>query len=139
MQLSQNSWPQFPDFCWPMQLICPPPFQLPLCEMYMYQSPRCPTCKGCLLKIQFILTSPVSMKIIYSYLGVKMIYSCLDLIVFAVNELVTKYKLHEAGSAKRRHFSDEGQGLSDAITAASDEGKQRDTERDLHCLDGLFC
>ena len=28
-------WPQFPDFLWPTQLICPPS-QLPLCEMYMY-------------------------------------------------------------------------------------------------------
>ena len=46
-----------------------------------------------------------------------------------MNELVTKYKLHKAGSAKRRHFSDEGQGPSDAVTPASDEGKQRDTER----------
>ena len=57
-------------------------------------------------------------------------------IVFTVNDLVTKYKLKMAGSAKRRHFSDVG---LDAITAASDESKRRDTERDLRCLDGLFC
>ena len=75
------------------------------------------------------------MKIIYSYLSVKMIYSCLDLIVFAVNELVTKYKLHEAGSAKPRHFSDEGQGLSDAITAG---GLQLAMKVSRERFNGLF-
>ena len=40
-----------------------------------------------------------------------------------VNDLVTKYKLQKVSSAKRRCFSNEGQRLIDAVTAASDEGK----------------
>ena len=43
--------------------------------------------------------------------------------LFAVNDLVTKYKLQKVGSAKRRCFANEGQRLIDAVTAASDEGK----------------
>ena len=61
-----------------------------------------------------------------------MIYACSlysSFVLFAVNDLVTKYKLQKDGSAKRRCFSNEGQRLIDAVTAASDEGKQ--TER--HC------
>ena len=45
-------------------------------------------------------------------------------VLFVVNDLVTKYKLQKVGSAKRRCFSNEGQRLIDAVTAASDEGKR---------------
>lgn len=51
-----------------------------------------------------------------------------------MNDLVTKYKLQKADSAKFGCFSSEGQRLIDAVTTASDEGKQR--ERDLIIL---FC
>ena len=52
--------------------------------------------------------------------------------MFVVNDLVTKYKLQKVGSAKRRCFSNEGQRLIDAVTAASDEGKQRERQLTLH-------
>ena len=42
--------------------------------------------------------------------------------MFVVNDLVTKYKLQKVGSAKRRCFSNEGQKLMEAVTAASDDG-----------------
>ena len=45
---------------------------------------------------------------------------------------MTKYKLQKVGSAKRRCFSNEGQRLIDAVTAASDEGKQRERQLTLH-------
>ena len=49
-----------------------------------------------------------------------------------MNDLVTKYKLQKVCSAKRRCFSNEGQRLIDAVTAASDEGKQRERQLTLH-------
>ena len=52
-----------------------------------------------------------------------------------MNDLVTKYKLQKVGSAKRRCFSNEGQRLIDAVTTASDEGKQREKERERERID----
>ena len=81
------------------------------------QSPHCPICKAGLPP-----QNPIHPNFSCECSSILFLFVVIHSIVFVVNDLVTKYKLQKVGSAKRRCFSNEGQKLMEAVTAASDDG-----------------
>ena len=87
----------------------------------LMQSPHCPICKAGLPP-----QNPIHPNFSCKFEGPLCLFNilaCTHLLVHAVNDLVTKYKLQKVGSAKRRCNSDEGRRLLEAVSSASDEGK----------------
>ena len=77
----------------------------------LHQSPHCPICKAGLPP-----QNPIHPN--FSCKWLHLLVACFMFCFCSVNDLVTKYKLEKADSAKRRCSSLESQRLLDAVSAA---------------------